>query len=60
MTIPFSPRLRTLSGAFVTTALLGSLFVSAGCSKSPAQIEKKDYGLGEHYLSEGKVNEAII
>ena len=60
MTIPFSPRLRTLSGAFVTTALLGSLLVSAGCSKSPAQIEKKDYGLGEHYLSEGKVNEAII
>lgn len=60
MTIPFSPRLRTLSGAFVTTALLGSLLVSAGCSKSPAQIETKDYGLGEHYLSEGKVNEAII
>ncbi len=60
MTIPFSPRIRTLSGAFVTTALCAGLLLSAGCSKSPAQIEKKDLGLGEHYLSEGKVNEAII
>lgn len=60
MTIPFSPRIRTLSGAFVTTALCAGLLLFAGCSKSPAQIEKKDLGLGEHYLSEGKVNEAII
>jgi tetratricopeptide (TPR) repeat protein len=49
----------------LTTRLLvpmlcvGALLLSA-CSKSPAQIEKKDLGLGEHYLSEGKVNEAII
>ncbi len=47
-------------GTLATTALCAGLLLFAGCSKSPAQIEKKDYGLGQHYLSEGKVNEAII
>ena len=44
---------------FVPTLFMSALLLSA-CSKSPAQIEKKDLGLGNHYLSEGKVNEAII
>ena len=48
-----------LSSRLFVPALLGALLL-ASCSKSPAQIEKKDYGLGRHYLSEGKVNEAII
>ncbi|MHB1286986.1 MAG: tetratricopeptide repeat protein [Leptospirales bacterium] len=37
--------------------LVGSLF---GCSKNPAELQKKFMADGQHYLSEGKVNEAVI
>ena len=60
MTIPTRPLSGRMAGALATTVFLSGVLLLAGCSKSPAQIEKKDYGLGEHYLSEGKVNEAII
>ncbi|AIA31531.1 hypothetical protein BOX24_04555 [Leptospirillum ferriphilum] len=45
------------------TTILAALFFSAlltGCSKSPAELQKKYQGLGEHYLAEGKLNEAVI
>ncbi len=53
-------RLLLSSRFFVPTLLFCGLLAFSSCSKSPAQIEKKDLGLGQHYLSEGKVNEAII
>lgn len=43
--------------------LLGVLSVAivlGGCSKSPAELQKKYMSLGQHYLSEGKTNEAVI
>ncbi len=47
---------------FRITLLACVLFSAAlaGCSKSPAELQKKYQGLGEHYLSEGKLNEAVI
>ena len=59
MTTDFGKLLLLFSRFFVPALLVGILLLSA-CSKSPAQIEKKDMGLGQHYLSEGKLNEAII
>ncbi len=59
MTTAFAKLPLLSSRLFVPVLLTGALLLSA-CSKSPAQIEKKDFGLGQHYLSEGKVNEAII
>ena len=59
MTTAFGKLPLLSSRLFVTALLVGALLLPA-CSKSPAQIEKKDMGLGQHYLSEGKVNEAII
>ena len=59
MTIAFGKLPLRTSRLFVPALLVGALLLPA-CSKSPAQIEKKDLGLGHHYLSEGKVNEAII
>jgi len=40
--------------------LLSFAIVLAGCSKSPAELQKKYMSLGQHYLSEGKTNEAVI
>lgn len=60
MTIPTRPLSGLRAGALATTVFFSGVLLFAGCSKSPAQIEKKDYGLGEHYLSEGKFNEAVI
>ncbi len=40
--------------------LVGLLVFSAACSKSPAELQKKYMTLGQHYLAEGKQNEAII
>ncbi len=51
------------SNGLFRTAILGCILVSAfltGCSKSPAELQKKYQGLGEHYLAEGKLNEAVI
>ncbi len=59
MTTAFSKLPLLSSRLFVPALLVGALLLPA-CSKSPAQIEKKDFSLGQHYLSEGKVNEAII
>ena len=59
MTTAFGKLPLLSSRLFVPALLVGALLLPA-CSKSPAQIEKKDFGLGQHYLSEGKVNEAII
>ena len=59
MTTAFAKLPLLSSRLFVPALLVGALLLPA-CSKSPAQIEKKDFGLGQHYLSEGKVNEAII
>ncbi len=59
MTTAFAKLPLLSSRLFVSLLLTGALLLPA-CSKSPAQIEKKDFGLGQHYLSEGKVNEAII
>lgn len=36
------------------------LGIIAGCSKTPAELQKKFMSRGQHYLSEGKTNEAII
>lgn len=36
------------------------LGILAGCSKSPAELQKKFMAEGQHYLSEGKLNEAVI
>ena len=60
MTIPTRPLSGRVAGALATTLLCAGFLLSTGCSKSPAQIEKKDYGLGQHYLAEGKFNEAVI
>nr|EES52337.1 MAG: probable TPR-domain containing protein [Leptospirillum ferrodiazotrophum] len=60
MTTPTRPLSGRRAGALATALCISGALLLSGCSKSPAQIEKKDYGLGEHYLSEGKVNEAII
>ena len=60
MTIPTRPLSGRVAGALATTLLCAGFLLSTGCSKSPAQIEKKDYGLGQHYLAEGKLNEAVI
>ena len=51
------------SNRLFRNTLLTALFFSAvlsGCSKSPAELQKKYLGLGEHYLAEGKLNEAVI
>jgi len=32
----------------------------SGCSKSPAELQKKFMAEGQHYLSEGKTSEAVI
>ena len=55
-----SGKLPFLSSRLFVPALLTGVLLLSACSKSPAQIEKKDMGVGQHYLSEGKVNEAII
>ncbi len=34
--------------------------VLAGCSKNPAELQKKFLSEGQHYLSEGKTSEAVI
>ena len=34
--------------------------VLAGCSKNPAELQKEYMSRGQHYLSEGKTNEAVI
>lgn len=39
---------------------LSVAIVLGGCSKSPAELQKKYMSLGQHYLSEGKTNEAVI
>ena len=44
-------RLLLSSRFFVPTLLFCGLLAFSSCSKSPAQIEKKDLGLGQHYLS---------
>ena len=59
MTTDFGKLLLLFSRFFVPALLVGILLLSA-CSKSPAQIEKKDMVLGQDYLWEGKLNEAII
>ena len=40
--------------------LFSLLLLVCGCSKSPAELQKKYMSLGEHYLAEGKLNEAVI
>ncbi|MHB1605910.1 MAG: tetratricopeptide repeat protein [Leptospirales bacterium] len=36
------------------------LGIVASCSKNPAELQKKFMSQGQHYLSEGKTNEAVI
>ena len=54
--------IRPSTHAFRINFLACALFSAAlaGCSKSPAELQKKYQGLGEHYLAEGKLNEAVI
>lgn len=51
----------TQSGFGMTVIGLSLLLgILAGCSKSPAELQKKFMSQGQHYLSEGKTNEAVI
>ncbi len=45
---------------FSVASLLLALGTVAGCSKSPAELQKKYQTNGLHYLSEGKYSEAVI
>lgn len=52
---------RTGASRFFWLASSVCIFIAlAACSKSPAELQKKYLGLGEHYLAEGKLNEAVI
>jgi tetratricopeptide (TPR) repeat protein len=47
---------------FARTLLASLIFLGfvSGCSKNPAELQKKFMAEGRHYLSEGKASEAII
>ena len=54
---------KKLTNKSLKLTVLGSLLILgflSGCSKNPAELQKKFMANGQHYLSEGKTNEAVI